>query len=195
MLEQCNGLVKVKPQVPCTKNETFPGSGACKFHGGLAPNTVFKSIRRATLSNVTKINEVVEGQVIFPDNPFDTLNQTLIETRQFKELVERKINEMGTDQESWRYQDKAGSEQLRSEIALYERALDRMIRAATALSKLNLEERFVKLSEQQAASMIYIINETFKRTGMTDEQRELARNFVTEIIKEMLTQTGKKRYI
>lgn len=143
----------------------------------------------------TEINKVVEGQVVFPDNPFDTLTQTLIEVRSFKELIERQIEMMRENGEEWRFKDKAGGEQLDSRIALYERALDRMIRAATALSKLNLEERFVKLSEQQAASMVYIINEVFKRAGLDDSQRELARDMVTIIIQEMLTQPAKKRYI
>ena len=43
--------------------------------------------------------------------------------------------------------------------------------------------------------MMWLITEVFKRVGMTDEQMQMARDLVPEIINEMLTQTGKKRYI
>lgn len=144
---------------------------------------------------VAKINKVVEGTLVYPDNPFDSLNQMLIEIRQWKELIERKIEKMGDEGEDWRFLDKAGAEQTRSEIALLERAQDRLLRAGAIISKLNLEERFVKLSEQQAASITYIISEVFKRAGLSEAEREHARDLVTIVIKEMLTQTGKKKYI
>jgi DNA replicative helicase MCM subunit Mcm2 (Cdc46/Mcm family) len=189
-------LIKGEEKRRCKAYESMPGTGCCRNHGGMAPATAYRNLRRQTLAKVgSEVNKVVEGTVIFPDNPFDSLNQVLIEVRQFKELIENQIERMNEEQEPWRFQDKAGGEQLRSEIQLYERALDRMIRAASALAKLNLEERFVKLSEQQAASMVYIINEVFKRSGLDDNQREMARDMVTVVIKEMLTQTGKKRYI
>lgn len=196
MLDKCSGMIKGKKKRRCENYETMPGTGVCKHHGGMAPNTAYKALRRATLTQVQKhVNKVVEGQVVFPANPFDTLTQTLIEVQEFKDLLKRQIEEMGVQQEEWRYKDKAGGEQLDSRIALYERALDRMVRAATALSKLNLEERFVKLSEQQAASIVYIINEVFKRAGLDDAHRELARDLVTVVIHETLSQPGKKRYI
>jgi DNA polymerase III gamma/tau subunit len=194
--QKCHGLSRSNNYKPCPNKETFPGSGVCKMHGGMNPNVAHMALRRATLTSVAKVaNEVVEGTVVYPDNPFDTLNATLVECRHFKELLERKLNQMANEGEEWRFTDKSGAEQLRSEIALYERALDRMVRAATALSKLNLEERFAKLSEKQAMSMIWIINEVFKRVGLTEAQREEARMLVPMIIEEMFTQTGKKRYI
>lgn len=191
----CNGLANRKNLRPCKNDELFPGCGVCRQHGGLHPFIAYKAIRRATMGQVAKINEVVEGTLVFPDNPFDALNEGLIEIRKWKELVERKVNAMADEGEDWRFTDKAGGEQLRSEIALLERAQDRYLRAASLLGKLNLEERFVKLSEQQAASIIYIINEVFKRAHLDEAAREHARDLVTIVIKEMLTQTGKKRYI
>lgn len=148
------------------------------------------------MSNVVdKVNDVVEGTIVYPDNPFDALNQTLINVRHFQELVERKLNAMAEEGEDWRFTDKSGAEQLRSEVALYERSLERMAKVAVAISKLNLEERFAKLSEQQAMSVIYIINEVFKRVGLDDGMRAHARSLVPIVIQEMMTTTGKKRYI
>ena len=91
------------------------------------------------MGQVARLPEVQEGTLVFTDNPFDTLNQTLMETREFKELIQRMLDQMAENQEDWRYTDKSGAEQLDSRVALYERALDRAIRAAVALSKLNIE--------------------------------------------------------
>jgi hypothetical protein len=184
-----------KQHVMCGKKEYLPGTGVCYVHGGRPFSVSHKALRRATLSNVAKINEVVEGQLVFVDNPFDTLNELLMDSRRWIKILETKIDMMGDAEEPWRYQDKSGAEQLRSEIALYERAKDRAIRAAQALAKLNLEERFAKLSEQQAASMMYIVSEVFRRMNLDETQREQARQLVTIVCNEMLTQTGKKRYI
>lgn len=192
---QCNALKKGDNKERCEAKETYPGSGTCRHHGGMAFATAHKALRRIVLTNVARINEVQEGQLIFASNPFDALNQALLDTHEFKDLISRMLHQMGEDGEAWRYKDKGGAEQLDSRVALYERALDRTIRAATALAKLNIEERFVKLSEQQATSLMYIINEVFKRVGMTEDQREEARNIVPLVIREMLTQPSKKRYI
>lgn len=193
IFERVDCSVLNKQHKPCNKKEYLPGSGVCYWHGGRSFSVSHKALRRTTLTNVAKINEVVEGQLIFPDNPYDTLNSILITCRHFLEIVENKVNNI--EDGEWRYKDKAGAEQLRSEIALYERAMDRTVRAANALAKLNLEERFAKLSEQQAASMMYIVSEVFRRMGLDELQREQARQLVTIVVQEMLTQTGKKRYI
>lgn len=193
--QPCNALSKGNDLKPCGQKEAFPGSGTCRWHGGMNFNVAHKALRRVTLGRVARLPEVQEGTLVFTDNPFDALNQTLIETREFKELIQRMIDQMAEDKEDWRYTDKSGAEQLDSRIVLYERALDRTIRASVALSKLNIEERFLKLSEQQAASMMWLITEVFKRVGMSDDQMQHARDLVPEVIAEMLTQTGKKRYI
>lgn len=195
MLKQCHALSRSNNYNQCSNDELFPECGVCRQHGGLHPFVAYKAIRRATMAQVAKINKVVEGTLVYPDNPFDSLNEMLIEIRQWKELIERKIEKMGDDGEDWRFLDKAGAEQVRSEIALLERAQDRLLRAGAIISKLNLEERFVKLSEQQAASIIYIINEVFKRAHLSETERENARDLVTIVIQEMLTQTGKRKYI
>lgn len=184
-----------EPKRRCTNKEAYPGSGTCRNHGAMNFHVAHKALRRSTLGQVAKLPDVQEGTLVFTDNPFDTLNQVLLETREFKELIQRMLDQMAENQEDWRYTDKSGAEQLDSRVALYERSLDRTIRAAVALSKLNIEERFLKLSEQQAASMMWLITEVFKRVGMTDDQLQQARDLVPEIINEMLTNTGKKRYI
>lgn len=191
---KCTALLVSKTR-PCKMEEYMPGSNVCKYHGGRLFVIAHKALRRSVLTRVSKINEVTEGTLVYTDNPFDMLNRAAIDSKRFLDLIEAKLNHMAEEGESWRYQDKAGAEQLRSEVALWERAQDRMIRAANALAKLNLEERFTRLSEQQAASMMYIINEVFKRCGLDESEREKAKQFVPVVIEEMMTQTGKKRYI
>lgn len=132
---------------------------------------------------------------LFQTNPFQLLQETITAVHEFQALIKAKIEVMG-DGEDWRYVDKSGAEQLRSEISLYERALDRSVRAATAISKLNIEERYLAISEKQATSIIYILSTVLQRIpGITDSQRDEARRIVGEVIEEMLTQPSKKRYV
>jgi hypothetical protein len=50
-----------------------------------------------------------------------------------------------------RYSSAEGSEQMRSEVALWERALDRCEKVLTAMARLNIDERLARVSEEQGA--------------------------------------------
>lgn len=132
---------------------------------------------------------------VFNTNPFELLQQTMNRVNEFQQLIKGKLDLMANDETEWRYTDKAGAEQLRSEVTLYERALDRAVRAATAISKLNIEERYLAISEKQAASIIYIIDQVLTRLELSDLQREQARVIVGQVIEEMLTQPAKGRHV
>ena len=58
-----------------------------------------------------------------------------------------------------RYEDNKGGEQLRSEIAVYERALDRVGRMCAELIRLDIEARLVRVAEVQAAAIVSVIRE------------------------------------
>lgn len=193
----CHGL-KHRKGVVCGNTEFLPGTGKCLQHGGSNGNIQDKAYRRGALAEVQRWSGGSQPAevVLFPNNPFEVLQSTLNSVNDFKSLIERKIEAMNEEGEDWRFTDKAGGEQLRSEIALYERALDRAVRAATALSKLNIEERYLAISEKQATSIIYIISTVLQRIpGITESQKQAAIAMVGEVIEEMLTSPAKGRYV
>jgi hypothetical protein len=71
---------------------------------------------------------------------------------------------------SLRYENEAGGEQLRAEVALWERALDRCERFLTAMARLNIDERLAKISEQRAEVIITVFTVALERAGVQGEQ-------------------------
>jgi hypothetical protein len=66
-----------------------------------------------------------------------------------------------------RYEGRAG-EQLRSEVALFERALDRAQRFALDLAKLKLEDRLVAVSEAQGRMLAQCVEAALQAVGLED---------------------------
>lgn len=184
---------------PCGFKELLPGTGTCFRHGASKDSVVLKAYRRGALAEVVRAVEDDNSRagevVVFQANPFTVLQETLTKVNDFQRLVESKLNSMADAQEAWRFTDRAGTEQLRSEVGLYERALDRAVRAAVALSKLNIEERYAALSEKQASTILYVLNQTFLRMGLTEEDRDRARIIAAQILEEILTEPRHQRKV
>lgn len=81
------------------------------------------------------------------------------------------VNEL----ESIRYRGSNGAEQLRAEVALYERAMDRAVTVLAAIARLNIEERLVQLSERQADAVIGAVNAALEAAGVAGERANEAR--------------------
>jgi len=71
--------------------------------------------------------------------------------------------------EEWRYTHGSG-EQLRSEVAVVERAMDRAANVLTMIAKLNLDERLVRLEEAKAALVEKLILDVFTDLHLTEQQ-------------------------
>ncbi|WP_327724430.1 hypothetical protein [Streptomyces europaeiscabiei] len=74
-----------------------------------------------------------------------------------------------------RYRGANGAEQLRAEISLYERAMDRAVAVLSAIARLNIDERLVAVTEKQADAMVNAINAALEAAGVDAEQAERAR--------------------
>lgn len=79
------------------------------------------------------------------------------------------------DPNDWRYTDRTGSEQLRSEVALYERAMDRTARFLKDISKMALNEKIVGLGKAQTELMVRILMSTVTEMGLDVKQIDQAR--------------------
>jgi hypothetical protein len=66
-----------------------------------------------------------------------------------------------------RYEGASGAEQLRAEVALYERAMDRAAHVLGLIAKLNIEERLAAVSERQADKVIAAIDAALAHAGIT----------------------------
>jgi hypothetical protein len=121
------------------------GSDRCRMHlGKRAPAAIAEA----------KLNEQAAAELARLDvpavaDPFYELCRLAGQAVAWKDAMAAKVNELT----ELRYEDAKGGEQLRSEIALWERALDRCLATLTALARLNIDDRMVGIREKTAAML------------------------------------------
>lgn len=82
--------------------------------------------------------------------------------------------------EQWRYKDRAGTEQQRTELGVYERALDRMSRHLSSMGKIALQEKIVTLGKAQVDMMIRMMMAVITELQLPNAQADKARYVLLE---------------
>ncbi len=148
---------------PCT-NPPMTSSTRCRMHGGASPQAKTAAERRQTEADVHKL--LADLDVTPVDDPFTTLLRLAGQVLSWQEATANLVNQL----ENIRYQGANGAEQLRAEVGLYERALDRAASVLTAIARLNIDERLVKVSERQAEALIGALDAGLAAAGVTGER-------------------------
>lgn len=131
--------------------EAYPmqGTTVCRMHGGQAKQVKAAAVRRLAAE---RVSEDVKNALAFESldpvtDPLEALARLADEALVMKEALAARVN--GLD--SIRYSSHgSGTEQLRAEVALYERALDRSARFLDLLVKSGFEERRVQITREHA---------------------------------------------
>lgn len=169
----CGGK-KRQGEGTCTRppgwGTTHSGTGYCKLHGGSTPNQVKAAERRQAEDGARRILADF-GTAAPVSNPLEALAQLAGEIVAVKDAFRAMVERLN----SVRYSTDGG-EQLRAEVALYERALDRSARILGDIARLGLDERLVKISERQASVVVGALNAALTAAGVAvgTEQRQLA---------------------
>ena len=108
-------------------------------------------------------------------NPLTELSKLAGEVVAFKNIVGAMVNRLNGQ---IRYEDARGAEQLRSEVALLERAYDRCAQVLGLMAKLKLDERLAAVSEETAAMLVRAVDAGLAAAGVTGDAREPARKAV-----------------
>jgi hypothetical protein len=124
------------------------GQNVCYVHGGNARQNLDAARRRQLEEDANRaLVDEFSGQQIEPvTNPLEELSRLAGEVVAWKNLLAEKITMLA----EWRYE--AGGhlgEQLRAEIALFERSLDRCGAVLTSIAKLNIDERLAAIDESK----------------------------------------------
>ncbi len=120
---QAEGL---KPGDPC-RHLPMRGQTLCWVHGGKARQNRQAAERRQAAAAIEQDAAAIlasEG-LDSVDDPVREIGRLALEALALKKAAGARTNALGT---GIRYKDSKGSEQLRSEVALYERAMDRSMR-------------------------------------------------------------------
>jgi hypothetical protein len=118
------------------------------------------------------------------EDPVTELLKLAFEARQFQAFVSARVEALAAD--DWRYEGRTG-EQLRAEVALLERAMDRCGRLLTDINRLGLLERSVRIHETQAGMVIQALQAVLNDLDLSPEQRSIAQTSVPERLRELET--------
>lgn len=149
---------KRKNGQPCN-GPAMRGSDKCRMHAG----------KRAA---VVKL-DVEAGQMLarldLPpvEDPLSELAKVCGQVLGWKDMLASRVNEL----RSLRYSTEGG-EQLRAEVALWERSLDRCERFLTAMARLNIDERLARISEAQAVAILEVFTAALERAGIEGDLLE-----------------------
>jgi hypothetical protein len=108
-------------------------------------------------------------------NPLQALLELTAEAHAYKEELRRRV--VALNENEWRYENIAG-EQIRGDIILYERALDRTARMLLMIAKLGIEERLARVSERQATLIEQVIIQALDESGADIAAQDRARALI-----------------
>lgn len=143
-----------------------PGVGRCKLHGGCTPNQVAAAERQRAEAQASRV--LVELGVGPVRDPFAALLELAGRVLAWQEATARLVNEL----ESIRYRAANGTEQMRAEVVLYERAMDRAGTVLAAICRLNIDERLVRISEGQASILVTVVKTALRAAQLSPEQQD-----------------------
>jgi hypothetical protein len=174
---KCSGTAKTSGK-PCARKPK-PGALVCHWHGGELPN-----VKRAVAFRNSRDKAQQEAlQRLKSDGAsrqdvVTEMDRLAAEVIVFKDVCRERLEELLTMGEL-RYEGKTG-EQLRAEVALYERALDRCNTVLSTNVKLNIAERKQKLDDAQAMLMVGVVKSILNRLDLTAEQKRMVIKVVPE---------------
>jgi hypothetical protein len=153
-----------------------PGAGRCKLHGGTTRNhqnsghiaLVEQQLHReqATLAALLGAADPVE-------DPLRELQVLAGEAKRWKQLVAGRVSGLT----SLGYAGATG-EQVKAEVQLLERAMDRLGHLLLGIGRLNIDERLARVSEQQAATVASALGAVLSEMGLSHDQQREARSRV-----------------
>jgi hypothetical protein len=164
--------------LPAGWGTEHPGWGKCRKHLGSTPN-VAKAAERERAEHEAR--RALEGITDFAavTDPVERLQLLAGRAEKFMEVLGERVSEL----RSVRY-SADGGEQLRAEVALYERAMTAAGRTLVDLARLGLDERQVRLNEQTARLVGRVIRAALAEIGLSPEQLEAARPVVGRLLRQ-----------
>jgi hypothetical protein len=147
------------------------GQEVCDRHGGKAP----KALARAERDRVEAqaLAALAELDIAPVENPLAELAKLAGQVIAWKDATANLVNELRT----LRYRDDKGAEQIRSEILLFERAMDRCNTVLSAMARLKIDERLVAIERDKVDLVARAFEETLRvDLGLSSEQLGQARS-------------------
>lgn len=153
---QCKATSKQSGQ-RCKRKAT-PGHLVCRMHGSATPQARAKVEAQIMDIQARKAVEALGGDPV--DNPLEALRQIAGEVLAWKEQIAKHVLEL----ERLRYSSE--TEQIRGEVILYERALDRCVNALAMIAKLNIDDRLAAIEEAKVERVVAAVESALDALGL-----------------------------
>lgn len=151
------------------------GWGNCRAHGGNAP----ANRKHAHDLRVSAEMEVLDAESI--NDPLSELSRLAGQIVAWKDAMGQRVQELT----ELRFTDAKSSEQLRSEVALFERGMDRCTQVLVAMAKLDIDARLARISERQTEVVVAAMIATLVELNMTSEQQTEARGVLVRHLRAL----------
>lgn len=173
--QRCGAAPKAgsKRTEPCNK-WPVKGEKRCRFHGGVHKHSAKTQARYQTNEAVKKAVRVLDIKPV--EDPLTALKLLAGEVLAWKDEMARHVGDLT----HIRYRTE-NAENLRAEVELFERAMDRCATVLSIIAKLNIDERLAAITEQQAAVLTTALFTAFEAAGLritdTTMKKAIAKNF------------------
>lgn len=146
------------------------GVSVCFIHGK-APSIrrrvgAIKALQRLRVPNAEQIA-----------NPLEALRDLAVEIDGWREQMAHKAARL-LENDDLVYLDDAHRENVRAAVTLYERAVDRSVKALEALAKLNIDERLMRIEAAKVAFVVEAIEAALEDAGCDITTRERVRESI-----------------
>ena len=159
-----------KTGAPC-KNRPIRGGTVCKAHGGRAKQVKAAAARRLAEDKIRRSLDHVEIREV--DNPLAELRRLTSEVVAWKDAMASHVAALD---DRYRDTDAKGGEQLRAEVALYERALDRAGKFLEMWARLGIDAMLadmqVRVTETQVGALTRGLDAYRSAAGVGDTEHQ-----------------------
>lgn len=160
---RCQGHAKAAGGQQCG---SWPVAGelTCARHRTRAAEVTFVAPPSGPIERKIKmVDGVVVGHRV--ENPLLVLQEIAGEAQAWKVAIGERVQQLLHD-DTLRYATDGG-EQIRGEILLWERAIDRVTQILAMIAKLNIDERLVKIAEGQKEMILAALEAGLAAAGLT----------------------------
>jgi hypothetical protein len=167
---------------PC-KNTCVHGAVVCAVHGGRLPGVKKKAAQRITEESVRVEIESLRDIPAFTSigDVYADLMQLAGVVSAWRKLMQDRVSYLT----SLGYAGLETGEQIRADVMLFERSLDRSAKVGEMLARLNLDERKQALDERLAAQLGLAIKLILDDLNLTEEQRAIAAAVAPKRVREL----------
>lgn len=163
---RCGAKARTNEGKPCRK---FPvkDQKRCRTHGGASPQAKRAATRRKVEE---KIRRTLHGLEVVPvSDPLTALSEFAGEIMNWKDNLAQHVVQLKT----YGYAGEHG-EQIRAEVQLYERAMDRTVNVLDKIARLDIDSRLAAIGEKQADLVEAALSAALSALNLPVEQEQQA---------------------